>query len=181
MNTPTPAQPASNGLPDRPAAGPDVDLSNLKAAYAALNEGNRAPIVDLLDPQVHMRGPENGHLWWRTHRTWNGPGEVGAELTRRSLPDPRQSPIEARMREPTPIGSRFLVEYHTAATLETIQTGHGRDVDFYEVITMRGGKIVLLADYRSQRTAHSVPFRPAGRPTPSRTAASGGLERAHDG
>ena len=156
MTAPTPAQPLAERLPDSARARLDKDLSSLHAAYAALNERNYTPIVDLLDPQVHLRGPEHGHLWWQTHRTWNGPGEVRAELARRGFsPDPLVSHIEARVGRPTPVGTHFIVECRITRP-GTTQSGPGRHVDFHEVVTMRAGKIVRLADYRSQQAARSA-------------------------
>jgi hypothetical protein len=153
MTTPTPAQPSVERLSDLAEAPLGEDLSNLQLAYAALNDGNLTPIVDLLDPQVHLRGPEHGHLWWQTHRTWNGPAEVGAELARRGFsPDPVPGQAEACVGTPTPIGSRFIVECRIA-TPATPQGGPRRHVDFHEVVTMRAGMIVRLADYRSPTAA----------------------------
>ena len=56
---------------------PGEELSNLCAAYAALDEGDPGPIVDLLDPQVHLRGPEHGHLWGNLIAPGTGPQRCG--------------------------------------------------------------------------------------------------------
>lgn len=146
-------QPPVERLPDPNRAPRSRDLSNLEAAYAALNDGNLAPIVDLLAPQVHLRGPEHGHLWWQTHRTWNGPADVGAELAQRGFSaDPPPGQVEACVGTPTPIGSHFIVGCRIA-TPGTPQGGPRRHVNFQEVVTMRAGMIVRLADYRSRTTA----------------------------
>lgn len=156
MTTSTPPQPSAGGVPGSTRTRQDEDLSNLQAAYAALNHGNREPIVDLLDPQVHLRGREHGHLWWQTHRTWNGPAEVRAELARRGFsPDPMPNQIEACVGAPTAVGSHFIVECRTTRPA-TPESETGRHVDFHEVVTMRAGMIVRLADYRSQATARSA-------------------------
>ncbi len=129
------------------------DLSNLRVAYAALSDGNLTPITDLLDPQVHLRGPEHGHLWWARRRTWNGPAEVRSELAQRGFsPDPSPGQIETSVGTPTPVGSRFIVGCRIAAP-GTPHGGPRRHVDFHEVVTMRAGMIVRLADYRSPAAA----------------------------
>ncbi len=134
-------------------APPSEGLSSLRVAYAALSDGNLTPITDLLDPQVHLRGPEHGHLWWQTRRTWNGPEEVGAELARRGFsPDPPSGESETSVGTPTAAGSRFIVGCRIA-TPGTPQGGPRRHVDFHEVVTMRAGMIVRLADYRSPTVA----------------------------
>jgi hypothetical protein len=179
-------QPTSPHLDDHQHSAGDPSpptswLTNLRIAYAALNDGDLAPIVAMLDQQVHLSGAEHGHLWWTSHRTWNGPAEVRAELLRRSSLDssPRTKPPASgaawafhrhtgsaapdaakpvRAGEPSPMGRRFIVTYHAV-----IPPAHTPDRDqrhqraaFHEVITIRAGKIVLLADYRSRRTAHTA-------------------------
>ena len=153
LDPPTKARPSVEQRPDSARAPRVEDLSSLRVAYGALNDGDLTLIVDLLDPQVHLRGPEQGHLWWQTHRTWNGPAEVHAELAQRGFsPDPLPGQLEARVGTPTPVGSRFIVECRIT-TAETGADRAGRHIDFHEVVTMRAGMIVRLADYRSPGTA----------------------------
>jgi hypothetical protein len=153
MTTSMPAQSAVERPPEFARAPAGEDLSNLQVAYAALNDGNLTPIVDLLDPQVYLRGPEHGHLWWQTHRTWNGPAEVGAELAQRGFsPDPRPDRSETTVGTPTRVGSCFIVGCRIA-TPGTPRGGPRRHVDFHEVVTMRAGMIIRLADYRSPAAA----------------------------
>ena len=158
MTTPTSSQPSVDRQAGVASEQTCEELSNLRTAYAALNDGNLEPIVDLLDPQVHLRGPEHGHLWWKSHRTWNGPADVEAALA------PRRSsagtpPRQIHAGEPTPMGSHFMVECHLvppADTPDTTPDEHGRDGDFHEVVTIRDGKIVRFADYRSRTTARAA-------------------------
>lgn len=156
------APPSNRSRTGRSAArpsSPGQDLSNLRAAYAALDEGETGPIVDLLDPQVHLSGPEHGHLWWRSHRTWNGPAEVQAELARTAVATSGASQGEPRgcRGETTPIGGRFITEWRVVVPPGgTPETDRGRHGDFHEVVTFRDGKIVRLADYRSLATARAV-------------------------
>ena len=153
MTTSTPAQPSVERPSDFAGVPPGEDLSNLEIAFAALNAGNLTPIVDLLDPQVHLRGPEHGHLWWQTNRTWNGPAEVGAELARWGFsPRPLPGQAEACVGPPTPIGTRFIVRCRLTTPV-TPPDGAGHHIDFHEVVTMRAGMIVRLADYRSPTAA----------------------------
>jgi ketosteroid isomerase-like protein len=37
---------------------------NLQAALDALNRGDVAPLVALLDPELEWRGIKRGMLWW---------------------------------------------------------------------------------------------------------------------
>ena len=153
MTPSTPSKPAVEPLSEFAGAPVDEDLSILQVAYAALNGGNLAPIVDLLDAQVHLRGPEHGRLWWQAHRTWNGPAEVSAELARRGFsPDSLPGQVDACVGTPAPIGRRFIVDCRIT-TPGSPQGGRRRHVDFHEVVTMRAGRIVRLADYRSSTAA----------------------------
>ena len=109
------APPSNRSRTGRSAArpsSPGQDLSNLRAVYAALDEGDTGPMVDLLDPQVHLSGPEHGHLWWRSHCPWNGPAEVQAELARTAVATSGATQGEPRgcRGETTPIGGRFITE-----------------------------------------------------------------------
>lgn len=182
-------QPTPPNHPDHQPTGdtnpPTTWLTDLRTAYAAMNDGNLEPISAMLDHQVHLSGPEHGHLWWTSHRTWNGPDDVRAELRRRSsldgspgpkhpaspgadptpphdhtaalTPDTKSEP-PVKAGEPSPISRRYIATYHavqpSAHTRERDQ--RHPNVVFHEVITIRAGKIVLLADYRSQRTARTA-------------------------
>jgi ketosteroid isomerase-like protein len=158
MATPTTSQPFVDHPADVASEQAREDLANLRAAYAALNDGNLGPITALLDRQVHLRGPEHGHLWWKSHRTWNGPADVEAALApQRSSSDTPRRQIHAG--EPTRISGRFMVECHLIPpddTSDTTRDEHGRDGAFYEVVTIRDGKIVRFADYRSRTIARGA-------------------------
>lgn len=88
---------ATDPSPGRPT------LPRLRTAYAALNGGNPGPMLALLDAQAHLCGPERGHLWWTSHRTWNGATEVSAELARRA-PQAERSPLQADL-SASPLGA----------------------------------------------------------------------------
>jgi ketosteroid isomerase-like protein len=153
MIAPTTPQTPVLGLPEAGPGLTDDDLAHLRTAYAAINDGDLGPIAGLLDADVHLRGADHGRLWWKTHRTWNGPGEVTSELARRcASPDSPTTRTQTCAGEPTPMGGRFIVEYQTPAR-GPAGPGHGDNVDFHEVVTMRAGKIMRLADYRSKTAA----------------------------
>jgi hypothetical protein len=137
MATPTTSQPFVDHPADVASEQAREDLANLRAAYAALNDG---------------------HLWWKSHRTWNGPADVEAALApQRSSSDTPRRQIHAG--EPTRISGRFMVECHLIPpddTSDTTRDEHGRDGAFYEVVTIRDGKIVRFADYRSRTIARGA-------------------------
>lgn len=153
--------PVADARPSEP------DVLNLRAAYTALDHGDPAPMVGLLDQRVHLRGPEHGHLWWTSVDTWNGVDQVRQALEDRraeAAHPPTGDPVDpagtgrTSVRAGTVIrhGDCLIVTHHQASATgatERRPDNRAADVCFYEVVTMRGGRIVRLRDYRNRNDA----------------------------
>jgi ketosteroid isomerase-like protein len=127
-------------------ASRNVEL--LEGAATAYNRGDVEPLVALLDPDVDWRGRTRGHLWWRHAPSCHGPEEARAnferQLKKASL---RSGYAGVTLDEIRESGDRIML----GATWNTEDGAvAGR---FFQVVTMRGGKIVDIQGCQSRRDA----------------------------
>ena len=147
-------QPPVRPLLGRPPVGdnPAMDevLPGLNAALEAMNRGDVEPAVALLDPDVDWRGRPRGHLWWRHMPSCHGPDEARANFEMqvvkgRARPGTKTFALEqfARVGDRIVLGGRWTMD----------DGGHEVASRFFQVLTVRDGRIVDMQGYASRRAA----------------------------
>ena len=117
----------------------------MQQAVAALGRGDVEPVVALMDADVDWRGPTQGHLWWRTAPGCRGRDDVRANLERLVSGGGARVTIDAVEQ----VGRHLVV----AGT----RTEPGADANgFFQVVTVRDGRIVAMRGCRSRRQARRL-------------------------
>lgn len=130
-------------------ASPNVE--RLQAAAQAYDRGDVEPLVALLDEDVDWRAPTRGRLWWKQTPRCHGPEEARANfelrLKKAAL---RPGYAGVKVDEIREAGDRVML----GATWETEEGKRGeRAGRFFQVVTMREGKIVDIQGCKSRRDA----------------------------
>jgi ketosteroid isomerase-like protein len=128
-----------------------VSVERLQAAAEAYNRGDVEPLVALLDEDVDWRAPRRGFLWRRYTPRCHGPEEARANfelrLKKASL---RPGYAGVRLDEVREAGDRIML----GATWETEDGASGETAErFFQVVTMRDGKIIDIQGCKSRRDA----------------------------
>jgi ketosteroid isomerase-like protein len=129
-------------------------IDRLRAAAAALNEGDHEPFARLMDDGSEWLGVSQGHLWWKRTPVCHGPGEA-LEVMRRQIRERGDDRLQIRP-EFTQVGADAII-----ASSEWVRTDGRRQVR-YQVLRLRDGKIVDMQGCASRRAAERLAHR---RPT----------------
>ena len=130
-------------------AMPEV-LPGMQEALEAMNRGDVEPAVSLLDPRVEWRGPTRGHLWWKHTPSCHGPDQA-RENFKLQVTKGRQRPGASafRLEQVEQIGDRLVVGGRW-----TMEDGTSEEAGrFFEVLTVRAGRIVDIQGCRSHAAA----------------------------
>jgi ketosteroid isomerase-like protein len=127
------------------------DVERIEAAAEAYNRGDLEPLVALLDDDVDWRAYTRGHLWWKHTPRCHGPEEARAnfeaQLEKASL---RPGYAGVTLDELRESGDRIMV----GATWRKEDGREGERAErFFQVLTMRGGKIVDIQGCKSRTDA----------------------------
>lgn len=126
-------------------------LPGLDAALDAMNRGDVEPTVALLDEAVVWRARPQGHLWWKHMASCSGPDEARANLERQAAKGARGGPREFALEQVEQVGDRVVIAGRWSA-----QDGHqSRARRFFQVLTVRDGKIVDIQGCNSRRAARA--------------------------
>jgi ketosteroid isomerase-like protein len=125
-------------------------LPGLNAALEAMNRGNVEPAVALLHPDVEWRGRSSGHLWWRQTPSCHGPEEARENFVLqvvkgRARPDTKEFALE----QVEQVGDRVVV----GGRWTMLDGSHQRAGRFFQVLTVRDGRIVNIQGCKSRRAA----------------------------
>jgi ketosteroid isomerase-like protein len=133
-------------------------LPGLADALDAMNRGDVEPAVALLDPDVDWRGRPDGHLWWRHVPSCHGPDEARENLERQVVKG-RARPAAKRftLAQVAEIDDRVVVDGSWTMEDGTTETA-GR---FFQVLTVREGRIVDIQGCTSRRAALRYARRPS--------------------
>jgi ketosteroid isomerase-like protein len=149
MKKPKRCRPAAE-LPDEGGAALNM-IDQLRAAVDALNDGNPAPFAVLLADDSEWRGLSEGPLWWKQTPACHGPDEardvLQHQIRKRAAAGAHVRPDFTQVGEDTIIGSS-----------EWMGTDGRRHVR-YQVLTLRGDKIVDMQGCRSLREAKRFAHR----------------------
>jgi ketosteroid isomerase-like protein len=120
----------------------NVELAH--RAYAAFQAGNFDEWVSYFDPEVEfsstaMEGPFRGH---------EGMREWAAGLLA-AFPNWKPSIVEIR-----DLGDRALI--HVSASGDGATSGIGIEVDFWQAVEVRGGRVVWCAGFRTEADAREA-------------------------
>jgi ketosteroid isomerase-like protein len=123
----------------------------LEQAAEAYNRGDVEPLVALLDDDVHWEGRTRGHLWWRETPWCHGPEAARSNfelrLQKASL---RPGYAGVRLDEIRESGDRVML----GATWETEDGKPDERAErFFQVVTMRDGRITHIQGCNSRRQA----------------------------
>ena len=132
-------------------------IDELRAAADALNRGDPEPFLALIAEDSEWRGAAFGHLWWRRMPACHGPDEARAAL---------QAGQRRRGGRPLAVNAEFT----TVGTDRIIGSTSWTDDDGvrrerFQVLTVRGGKIVDMQGCTTRRTAERFARRRHGPPT----------------
>ncbi len=125
-----------------------ADVERLRSAAEAYSRGDVEPLVALLDENVDWRAPTRGHLWWKRTPSCHGPDEARANFES-SLETIARRPGSASVRldEVRESGDRVML----GATWEAGSAESRPQAErFFQVVTMRDGKIVEIQGCRSR-------------------------------
>jgi ketosteroid isomerase-like protein len=128
-----------------------TNAERLQAAAEAYNRGDVEPLVALLDDDVDWRAYTRGHLWWKRTPHCHGPEDARANfelrLKKASL---RPGYAGVKLDEIRESGDRIML----GATWETAEGNPAEEADqFFQVMTMRDGKVVDIQGCKSRRDA----------------------------
>jgi ketosteroid isomerase-like protein len=127
-----------------------ADVKRLEAAAGAYNRGDVEPLVALFDEDLDWRGTTRGFLWWRHTPGWHGPDEARSVLEQRLKQAALRSGYAGvELDEILESGERVLL----AAGWKTEESATEPVERFFQVVSVRNGKIVAIQDYRSRRKA----------------------------
>jgi ketosteroid isomerase-like protein len=119
----------------------DELLPGLTEALEAMNRGDVGPAVALLDTDVDWRGRSDGHLWWKHTPSCHGSEEAKANLQVQANKRWTLGQVER-------VGDRLVVGGGW-----TTEDGGGEAGSFFQVLTVRNGKIVDIQGCNSRREA----------------------------
>jgi ketosteroid isomerase-like protein len=125
-------------------------LPGLTEALEAMNRGDVGPAVALLDSDVDWRGRSDGHLWWKHTPSCHGPDEARQNLELqvvkgRARPGTKQFALE----QVEQVGDRVVIGGRWTMADGSRETA-GR---FFQVLTVRDGRIVQIQGCTSRREA----------------------------
>ncbi len=124
-------------------------LPGLDAALEAINCGDVGPTVALLDDAVVWRARPQGHLWWKHTPSCSGPDEARANLEVQAAKGTRSGPRRFALEQVAQVGDRLVI-----AGRWTAQGGSRPEARrFFQVLTVRDGKIVDIQGCNSRRVA----------------------------
>jgi ketosteroid isomerase-like protein len=126
------------------------NLDLLQAAYQRAGRDGVDAVVDLLDPQVEWLAAQPGP--WDCHDR-----EQVVETFRRQY----DHGVRADFGEPVEVGDKVILDVRPYRRDE--QGNKTDEQRLWQVLTMRGGKIVRIQDYTDQATALQVAGLPIGR------------------
>jgi len=123
-------------------------VEQLRTAADALNDGDPEPFAALMAEDSEWRGVAHGHLWWKHTPSCHGPSEaltvLRHQITKRADNRRRVRPEFRQVATDTILGST-----------EWMGTDGRRQVR-YQVLTVRGGKIVDIQGCRTRREAERL-------------------------
>jgi ketosteroid isomerase-like protein len=125
-------------------------LPGLADALEAMNRGDVEPAVALLDPNVDWRGRSEGHLWWRRMPSCHGRDEARENFRLQVVKGiARPNTKRFALEQVDQVGDRIVIGGHW-----TMEDG-SREIAgrFFQVLTVRDGRIVDLQGCTSQRAA----------------------------
>jgi ketosteroid isomerase-like protein len=136
----------------------DEILPGLSDAVRAMNRGDVEPVVALLDPDVDWRGRPHGHLWWRHVPSCHGPDEARENLRLQVVKgEARRGIKEFALEQVDQVGDCVVVGGRWTTADGSRETA-GR---FYQVLRVRGGRIVDIQGCTSRRAAMAYARRSA--------------------
>jgi ketosteroid isomerase-like protein len=125
-------------------------LPGIDAALEAMNRGDVEPAVALLDPDVDWRGRTRGHLWWRHEPSCHGPEEARQNFRLQMVKgQARPSTKQFALQKVEQVGQRLVIGGRWTMDDDS-QEESGR---FYQVLTVRDGRIVDIQGCTSRRSA----------------------------
>jgi ketosteroid isomerase-like protein len=133
-----------------PSVG-SADVERLQAAAEAYNRRDVEPLVSLLDDDVDWRASTRGRLWWKRTPRCHGREDARANfelrLKKASL---RPGYAGVKLDEIRESGDRIMV----GATWETEEGNPAESAEqFFQVMTIRDGKIIDIQGCKSRRDA----------------------------
>ena len=143
--------PAAGGCHTSPMA--DL-LPGLDAALQALNRGDVEPAIALLDESVQWRGRPEGRLWWKFTPVCNGPDEARINFQRQAVKGHTRS-RQFQLQQVEQIGQRLVIGGRWTAG----DGGGAQAGEFFQVLTVRDGKIVDIEGCTSRRSAMAAARR----------------------
>jgi ketosteroid isomerase-like protein len=128
-----------------------INVERLEQAAEAYNHGNVEPLVALLDADVDWRAYSRGLLWRRHTPRCHGPEQARSNfelrLQKASL---RPGYAGVKLDEIREEGDRIML----GATWETEARARGEPAErFFQVVTMRDGKIIDIQGCKSRKDA----------------------------
>lgn len=126
-------------------------IEQLRAAAEALGRGDPEPFVALIADDNEWRGISRGSLWWKQTPSCHGPAEA-REVLQFQLTKGRGFEIRPEF---TQIGDRII-----GSTRWVDQDG--RTGERFQVLTIRGGKIVDMQGCASRREAERFARKGSG-------------------
>ena len=128
-----------------------ANVERLAHATEAYNGGDVEPLVALLGEDVDWRAPTRGHLWWKQTPHCHGPAEARANFeSRLEQASLRPGHAGVKLEEIREVGNRIML-----AAVEVMDDGEQAEAAerFFQVVTMRDGKIVDIQGCRSRKDA----------------------------
>jgi ketosteroid isomerase-like protein len=115
-----------------------------------MNRGDVEPAVALLDERVEWRGPARGHLWWKHTPSCHGPDQARQNFE-----------LQVRKGNQRPEATCFTFEQFEQVDDRlviggswTMEDGSREEAGrFFEVLTVRDGRIVDIKGCTSRRAA----------------------------
>jgi ketosteroid isomerase-like protein len=125
-------------------------VPGLEAALDAFNRGDVEPAVALLDESVQWRGRPEGHLWWRHMPSCSGPDEARVNFERQVVKgQARPATRRFALEQVEQVGQRLVI-----GGSWTMQDGTREQAGrFFQVLTVRNGRIVDIQGCNSRRAA----------------------------
>jgi ketosteroid isomerase-like protein len=131
-------------------------LPGITEALEAMNRGDVEPVVSLLDADVDWRGRARGHLWWKHTPGCHGPDEARKNLQLQVTKGRQRPGTNAfALEQVDQIGDRVVVGGRWTMHDDSRQDA-GR---FFQVLTVRDGRIVDIQGCRGRREATRIARR----------------------
>jgi ketosteroid isomerase-like protein len=136
------------------------NVERIREAAEAYNRGDVEPLVAMLDEDVDWRGPTSGHLWWRHTPSCHGPKEARANFERRlKQASLRPGYAGLELEDVQESGDRVML----GSRWRTEEGQPPEDAErFFQVVTMRDGKIVDIKGCKSHKEALRRLAKPTG-------------------